>query len=132
MGVITGFDCNFLPSCVLTEDEYESVRGPKEIFRQALDRRYSQTFWERAIVCDIHNCTPVVDILPDLQAIRCFGLSEHTKQNIRDYRNIAALRKHYIETIDRPAHAKSSSPECSDCAQRELGHCSGGCLLFKV
>jgi len=132
MGVITGFDCNFLPACVLSNDESESMRGPKAIFHQALDRRYTQSFWERAIVCEIHNCTPVVDVLPDLQAIRCFGLSEYTKQNIRDFKNIAALRKHYINTVDRPAHAISSSNECIDCAERELGACSGGCLLFKA
>ena len=132
MGVITGFDCNFLPGCVLTQEERDSVQGPKEVFHQALDRRYSQTFWERAIVCEIHNCTPVIDVLPDLQAIRCFGLSGHTKRNIRDFRNIAELRKHYIETVDRPAHAISSSEECKDCSDRINGSCSGGCLLFKA
>ena len=131
-GVITGFDCNFLPGCVLTEDEFDSVQGPKEVFLAALEKRYSQSFWERAIVCEIHNCTPVVDVLPDLQAIRCFGLSEYTKQDIRDYRNIKALRDHYIKTVDRPAHAISSSNECKDCLERELGRCSGGCLLYKA
>jgi len=132
MGVITGFDCNFLPACVLTDEEYDSVKGPKEVFRQALDRRYSQTFWQRAIVCDIHNCTPVIDVLPDLQAIRCFGLSEHTKQNIRDFRNIKQLKQHYVETVDRPAHGIWTSDECRDCGRRETAECSGGCLLFKA
>jgi len=132
MGVITGFDCNFLPGCMLTEEERDSVQGPKEVLSQALDRRYSNSFWERAIVCDVHNCTPVIDVLPDLQAIRCFGLSEYTKQNIRDYRNIKQLREHYIRTVDRPAHAISSSEECQNCYQRELGACSGGCLLYKA
>jgi len=132
MGVITGFDCNFLPGCILTEEEHESVQGPKEVFMQALDKRYSQQFWERAIVCDVHNCTPVIDVLPDLQAIRCFGLSEHTKQNIRDYRNIRELKKYYEKTVDRPAHAFSESKECENCLERELGRCSGGCLIFKA
>jgi len=131
-GVMTGFDCNFLPGCALTEEEYESVRGPKQVLYQALERQYSQTFWERAIICEIHNCTPVIDVLPDLQAIRCFGLSEYTKRNIRDFRNIAELRRHYIETVDRPAHAISSSEECKGCYERERGACSGGCLLFKA
>jgi len=131
-GVMTGFDCNFLPGCALTEEEYESVRGPKEVIQQALDRQYSRAFWERAIICEIHNCTPVVDILPDLQAIRCFGLSEYTKRNIRDFRTITDLRRHYIETVDRPAHAISSSEKCVDCYERERGACSGGCLLFKA
>jgi len=132
MGVITGFDCNFLPKCSLTEAEYDSVNGPKEIFYENLEKRYSNSFWERAIVCDVHNCSPVIDILPDLQAIRCFGLSEHTKQDIRDYRSIKELRKYYANNVDRPAIAISSSKECDKCLDRELGTCSCGCLLFKA
>ena len=131
-GVITGFDCNFLPGCVLTGDERESVMCAKEVFYSALSRRYSEAFWQRSIVCEIFNCTPVIDILPDLQAIRCFGLSEYTKRDIRDFRSITALRNHYINTVDRPAHRLWSSEECRDCSRREYGECSGGCLLFKA
>jgi len=131
-GVLTGFDCNFLPGCSLTDEERDSLMGPKEHLRNALGRRYSPSFWERAIVSEIHNCTPVIDVLPDLQAIRCFGTSEYTKQNIRDYRNISELREYYMKTVDRPAHAISSSDKCRDCFERERGACSGGCLLFKA
>ncbi|MCL2366500.1 MAG: radical SAM protein [Oscillospiraceae bacterium] len=131
LGVMTGFDCNFLPKCVLTDAEFDSFKGPKEMFHQALDRRYSNSFWERAIVCEVHNCSPVVDILPDLQAIRCFGMSEYTKQDIRNFRSIKQLRKFYADNVDRPALAVSSSPECVKCLDRQLGTCSGGCLVFK-
>lgn len=131
-GVITGFDCNFLPACVLTKDERESVMCAKEIFYSAQPNRYSEAFWKRSIVCETHNCSPVVDILPDLRAIRCFGLSEYTKRDIRDFRSIKALREHYIKTVDRPAHKVWTSEECADCFERESGACSGGCLLFKA
>jgi hypothetical protein len=131
-GVITGFDCNFLPSCVLTKDQLDSVMAAKEVFYSALSKRYSDEFWERSIVCETHNCTPVIDILPDLRAIRCFGLSEYTKRDIRDFRSIGELRDHYINTVDRPAHSLWTSDECRDCSERELGACSGGCLLFKA
>ena len=131
-GVITGFDCNFLPGCVLTKDEFDSMMDVKDVFYAELSKRYSEAFWQRSIVCEMHNCTPVIDILPDLQAIRCFGLSEYTKQNIRDFHNIKDLREHYIRTVDRPAHSLWASEECKDCYHRELGACSGGCLLFKA
>ena len=131
-GVITGFDCNFLPGCVLTDEERESVQYAKDLFYDELKDRYTEEFWHRSIVCDIHNCTPVIDILPDLQAIRCFGLSEHTKQNIRDYRNIDDLVAYYVDNVDRKAISISSSKECEDCYERESGACSGGCLLFKA
>lgn len=131
-GVITGFDCNFLPGCILSKDEYESMADVKDVFYSALADRYSETFWQRSILCETHNCTPVIDILPDLQAIRCFGLSEYTKQDIRNFRNIGALRNHYIKTVDRPALEFHASEQCRDCYQHELGDCSGGCLLYKA
>jgi MoaA/NifB/PqqE/SkfB family radical SAM enzyme len=131
-GVITGFDCNFLPPCVLAREEHDSVMAAKEVFYSALANRYSEAFWQRSIVCEIHNCTPVIDILPDLWAIRCFGLSEYTKVDIRDFRSIGELRKHYIKTVDRPAQAFWISEECRDCYRRQWGHCSCGCLLFKA
>ncbi|NLL38206.1 MAG: radical SAM protein [Clostridiales bacterium] len=131
-GVITGFDCNFLPGCVLTEEERDSVMAAKEVFYSALSRRYSEEFWQRSIVCEIFNCSPVIDILPDLRAIRCFGLSEYTKRDIRDFHSITALRNHYINTVDRYALNLWSSEECKDCYMREYGECSGGCLLFKA
>ena len=132
LSVITGFDCNFLPECVLTDEEIESVMPSKEVFYGALSGMYSDMFWSRAIVCEVHNCSPVIDILPGLQAIRCFGLSEYTKQDIRNFRNITELADFYINTVDRPACGVASSPECAECSSCINGECSGGCLLFKV
>lgn len=131
-GVITGFDCNFLPGCVLTAEERESMMAAKDVLYGALSGRYSQAFWQRAMLCETQNCTPVIDILPSLQAIRCFGLSEYTKRAICDFSNIQALREHYINTVDRPAMRLWSSEKCKSCSDRECGVCSGGCLLFKA
>jgi MoaA/NifB/PqqE/SkfB family radical SAM enzyme len=131
-GVITGFDCNFLPACVLTDNERESVMAAKEVLYNALSDKFSEDFWQRSIVNEIHNCSPVIDILPDLRAIRCFGMSEYTKENIRDFATITDLRNHYINTVDRPAIDVWTSDRCKDCFERALGECSGGCLLFKA
>jgi hypothetical protein len=131
-GALTGFDCNFLPGCVLTAEERAGLARVKDIFYSGLAERYSRTFWQRAILCEVHNCTPVIDILPDLTAIRCFGLSEHTKRDIRDFRGISALRKHYLGIVDRPACALWASSECKDCYERVSGDCSGGCHVFKA
>ena len=131
-GVITGFDCNFLPACVLTREEYDGVLRAKEVFYSALSQNYSRVFWQRAILCELNNCTPVIDVLPDLQAIRCFGLSEHTKMDIRGFNGIGELRKHYTDTVDRPACGIWTSDECEGCYNRESGECSCGCLLFKA
>ena len=131
-GVITGFDCNFIPGCVFTEEEIDGLTGAKEVLRSGLADRYSRMFWERVIFCEYNNCSPVIDVLPDLKAIRCFGLSEHTKRDIRDFRDIGELGMHYINTIDRPAIGIWTQDECADCYIRETGGCSCGCLLFKL
>ncbi|MCL2408143.1 MAG: radical SAM protein [Oscillospiraceae bacterium] len=131
-GVITGFDCNFFPECVFTKDERDGLRAAKEVLGKAVSHRYSRMFWERVIFCEVNNCSPVIDILPDLRAIRCFGLSEYTKQDIRDFRNIEELRKHYLYTVDQPACNISTSDVCDECYNRELARCSCGCLLFKA
>ena len=131
-GVITGFDCNFLPPCVLTKEERDSMSAVKDVLYASLSKQYSETLWQRAIVCEVHNCSPVIDILPDLRAIRCFGLSQHTKQDIRDFPDINTLREYYVNTVDRPAIDVWASEHCKDCLSREYGNCSGGCLLFKA
>ena len=131
-GAITGFDCNFIPDCLFTEEEREALNGAKEVLRSGMPRAYTESFWERAIFCELNNCSPVIDILPDLQAIRCFGLSEHTKQDIRNFRNIDELGMHYIASVDMRACGVWTEEECEFCVSREYGRCSCGCLLFKI
>lgn len=131
-GTLTGFDCNFLPECVLTKDEHDALLRVKNVFVSAISQKYSRTFWQRAILCEINSCTPVIDILPDLKAIRCFGLSEYTKKDIRNFSGIKKLRKYFVDNVDRPAIVYSTSPECENCYERESGNCSCGCHVFKA
>ena len=131
-GTLTGFDCNFLPECVLTDEERQGLMKVKDIFYSGLSKRYSRNFWQRAILCETHNCTPVVDILPDLTAIRCFGLSEYTKVDISHFKDMKDLRQFYIDHVDRPAIKCSASPECVNCYNRECGDCTGGCHSFRA
>lgn len=131
-GVLTGFDCNFIPECVFTKEEQEGLRNAKDVFYEAISKRFTETFWDRVIYCEMNNCTPVIDILPDLQAIRCFGLSEYTKRSIRDFSGIGELSRHYFNTVDMPACEVWSSDICKECYSRDIGACSGGCLLFKA
>ncbi len=129
-GVIPGFDCNFMPLCVLTEDEQKTLFGIKDFFRKHLD--YDESFWMRSIVSEVQNCSPVVDILPDLTAVRCFGLSEYTKENIRDFKDINELTEYYNKNIDCVSRDFYSSPECKDCFKRRNRKCSGGCYTYKM
>jgi sulfatase maturation enzyme AslB (radical SAM superfamily) len=142
-GVIPGFDCNFMPLCLLTEEEIKNLMGIKEHLREYLKNYnsnilrknrdvYGQSFWERSIICELQKCTPVIDILPDLTAVRCFGLSEHTKQNIRDFEGISDLIAFYEKNVDRETRDFYTSSECQDCDKRKNRVCSAGCHIFKV
>ena len=130
-GVITGFDCNFVPDCVFTDEERETLMGAKEVLYSGMSDRYPESFWERVIFCELNNCSPVIDILPDLQAIRCFGMSGSTKRDIRDFSGVDELAKHYVLTVDRPAVDRWTEGACEFCFSRESGWCSCGCLIFK-
>lgn len=130
LGVIPGFDCNFMPQCVLTEDEKRRLFHIKDFFMERINRdRY---FWQRSIISDIQSCSPVVDILPDLTSVRCFGLSEYTRVNIRDFKNLEELEKYYSDTIDKASRDFYFSEDCKECFMRKNGKCTAGCLTYKM
>jgi len=129
-GVIAGFDCNFMPMCLLTEEEKEQLFQIKHFFMRHLE--HSENFWMRSIISEIQTCSPVVDILPNLTSVRCFGLSEYTKVNIRDFKNIEELEEYYYQNIDRKARDFYTSEECKNCFMRRNRKCSSGCLTYKM
>lgn len=119
--IIPFFDCNAMPVCIWSEDErtrilqdFPEVKNKTNIFNTYV------------------SCCPIIDILPDLTIIRCFGLSEHTKKKISDFKNIEEARNYYARTIDSFACNSCHSKECISCYERETGKCNGGCLCFKI
>ncbi len=80
---------------------------------KTFDKAHLPWYWEQAIFCERYNCSPVIDILPDLRAIRCFGLSEHTKQDINDFSGVSELSRHYDFTFDLPAAEVWTDDACS-------------------
>ena len=67
-----------------------------------------------------------------MTAVRCFGLSDCTKQNISDYAGIQELENFYLRTIDAYAYNTSYCKKCVDCHLRKVMQCSGGCLAYKI
>ena len=115
-----GIDCNKPPRCIWTEEEIEKI---KLIGAESKDGLHGISF-------EFNKCYPVIDILPDLTAVRCFGLSDVSKVNISDFNSFDDLRKYYLENIDKGYIAK---PLCSDCKKCDLfgDKCYGGCLSNK-
>ena len=125
-GIVPNFDCNKLPSCLITEEEYREF---KEILDT--DTILAESVKKSNLSTKAVTCSPVIDIRQDLTAVRCFGLSGWTKQNIRDFKCITDLKNHYIRSIDAFAYNTSYSGKCDDCYDRKVLRCNGGCLAFK-
>ena len=124
--IIPNFDCNKIPSCLIEEKDLEQ-------FRIYLNKKcISDNIVQSNISNTIVKCNPVIDIRQDLTAVRCFGLSEYTKQNIRDFKCIKDLENYYIRTVDAFAYNTVYSDKCIDCYDRKTLKCSGGCLAFKI
>lgn len=116
--IITHRDCNTIPSCIFSEDELAFIKKLID------DKKMNPDFF--------HSCNPVIDILPDLTAIRCFGLSEYTKVRIEKFKNPKILREYYFNNIDIFSKALCASKACISCKYRALSSCDGGCLIFKI
>ena len=77
------------------------------------------------------TCHPVIDILPDLSAIRCFGMSLSTKTKIKDFDNIDKLRKYYIENFDCKLILNKPYNQCETCKLFINKKCNSGCFANK-
>ena len=119
-GITPYYDCNKLPLCLLSAEERE------ELYRLFGSMPISNILSEKV------NCSPVIDILQDLTAVRCFGLSDYMNVDIRDFSSIDDLRGFFENEIDIHAHSTLHHPECINCYERRCKKCSGGCLAYKI
>lgn len=119
-GIKPHYDCNIIPSCFYTE---------KELFEIAtlLSDRGSE---RERLIGEKCLCKPVIDILPDLTAIRCFGMSEK-KVSIKQFRNMQDLTRFFLKEIDFSLLATEKNNKCKNCYKNKTLKCMGGCLKFK-
>lgn len=120
IGTIPFLDCNILPACLVSASEMREfdewgAENPLSILKNR------QT-----------GCMPVIDILPDYTAVRCFGLSKYTKVSIKDFASISDLRNYYLRIIDAIAVNTVYDIKCENCYKHKTLKCSGGCLIYKI
>lgn len=114
--IIPIFDCNTPPLCTIDN------KFRKEILMKMKNRITN-------VICNECDCFPVIDILPNLDVIRCFGTWNYTKKKISQFKNIEELRDYYISSYDLKVKNTNRSPSCKNCNYRNK--CSGGCLGIK-
>ena len=115
-GIKFKFDCNLPVPCIWSNEEIED-----------LELMGLCSYTRELIPLEQSVCQPVIDILPDLTAIRCFGLSDISKKNISEFKDIKELRDYYIDNIDAVISKKPINEKCKQCKLFPL-KCYGGCL----
>ena len=120
LGVIPFLDCNLFPACLVSAEEM------REFDEWGADNPFS------IIKNRQTGCIPVIDILPDYTAVRCFGLSEYTKESIREFASVSDLRNYYLRMIDAYAVNSVYNIKCKTCYKYKTLKCSGGCLIYKI
>ena len=114
-------DCNHPPYCIWTDEEKQWL--------EAFVARH--TTGESKLVGDHSRCNPVIDILPDLRAVRCFGMSDFMKVPIDAFRNIPDICDYFMTEIDSVAYKLPAREECKNCRNWQLRHCLAGCIGYK-
>jgi len=122
IGVMPSFDCNLLPTCTTTDEEKAFLTSLWDM------EKTSGNFCSAG---EPSNCSPVIDILPDLQAVRCFGTSDQDKVHIDQFKDVNELINYYKFNYDSFAYHVHNEPECMECDQAKKMVCMGGCLAFK-
>lgn len=93
IGVLPYYDCNKPPQCIWSEDEW--------VWLCWFENKYSGV--ASNLTTPTAFCRPVVDILPDLRAVRCFGMSDFEKVSIEDFSCLADLQRYFRNRIDAEA-----------------------------
>lgn len=120
--VLPVYDCNKPPYCIWTEEEKEWLKA----FTGAFPKSNTNLVGHQS------KCIPVIDILPNLQAVRCFGMSDFLKLRISDFETISDLAARFVNEIDSNAYKLSACEDCRECYQRTTKHCVQGCIGFKA
>ena len=122
IGVLPYYDCNRPPYCIWTDEEKRWLEGYVGKYKEP----------ENPLANTKSFCRPVIDILPDLRAVRCFGMSFFEKASIADFSSLEELTAHFMRLIDARAYKIPASGECGDCHLRRTWLCCQGCMGFKA
>lgn len=119
--VLPYYDCNYPPDCIWTDEEKEWLKD----YVDRYDEKKSNLIGRPSV------CLPVIDILPNLQAVRCFGMSDFMKVPIAEFQCAADLKDYFVNEIDSNAYKLPVCGDCRDCYERKTRKCVPGCIGFK-
>ena len=120
--VLPYYDCNKPPYCVWTDEE--------RMWLESYVKKYPTQ--DSSLIGHKSFCFPVVDILPNLQAVRCFGMSDYLKVNIFDFESVTDIASYFLNYVDALAYKIPTDSKCLECYQCKIRHCTAGCIGFKA
>ncbi len=94
----------------------------------------AQLAWVRqyhpATAARMGYCSPVLDVTPELEAIRCFALSTLARVKVTDFPNEWSILNFFQENLDSQLLGRGCFDACAECAHFIAGRCSGGCFAW--
>lgn len=121
IGVSPYFDCFKPPTCCLDKQEIDSIRAYADQFGIQLNYLGTESY-----------CEPIVDLLQDGTAVRCFGLKKLTRMPVGGFSSIEEIRQYYKTIVDDAMFHITASKSCERCFERVTRRCSGGCLAYRA
>ena len=122
-GIAPFNDCNSMPDCLFSIED-------KRLLLQ-IEQLGKKSDPPGGLMSSNRTCMPVIDILPDLKAVRCFGLSKYLKVDIKEFKDISVLEKYFFNKIDKYAILINECDKCEDCMRKITNKC-GICYTYKL
>lgn len=105
-GIALEFDCGFV-HCMFSEEEL-----------QTLHQTGADIGW---------RCNPILDVDMDGTVFHCFPLASRVFAPLTNETNATELRAQLAKQIE-PFRAAGIYKDCSSCASKQSGECTGGCM----
>jgi len=105
-------DCNTIPPCVFTEEEKRELLSYKEdLFKRT-------------------DCSVILDINPQLDIFRCFGMSDGYHEKLKSKKSIGEVMES-IEGEFRETEKRTLFDECGGCPVYRKQGKSCSCLVYR-
>jgi len=75
-------------------------------------------------------CSPVLDVTPELEVIRCFALSKSVRLKLTDFQSEKEIENWFLKHLDTQFLGRGCFDYCGQCAHFQKGRCYGGCLAW--
>lgn len=115
-------DCNPMPDCLLDENDRNII-----VKVMLLANMYKTGF----VLSVVEPCPPLIDIFPDLTAVRSFCYSENESVDISKFTSLSMLRAYFYNQIDIYNELICIDKKCLNCKIRLTGRCRI-CPIFKI